>query len=82
MIGDKPDALTLADALCEVRRLDAEQRLLREARARDNVSFKQLLDQRDVLLEALRWIAVVNAMDYEYQAAARAAIKATEGEKT
>ena len=34
--------------------------------------------QRDVLLEALRWIDNVNAMDYEYQKVARAAIKAVE----
>ena len=34
--------------------------------------------QRDALLEALRWIDNVNAMDYEYQKVARAAIKAVE----
>ena len=37
--------------------------------------------QRDQLLEALRWIARVNAMDYEYVAVARTAIAAAEGEK-
>jgi hypothetical protein len=30
------------------------------------------------LLEALRWIATVNAMDYEYQKCARAAIAKAE----
>jgi hypothetical protein len=32
------------------------------------------------LLEALKWIATVNAMDYEYQAKARIAIARAEGE--
>ena len=32
------------------------------------------------LLDALGWIAVVNAMDYEYQNKARTAIKAAKGE--
>jgi hypothetical protein len=31
------------------------------------------------LLDALRWIATVNAMDYEYQVKARAAIAKAEG---
>ena len=33
------------------------------------------------LLDALGWIAVVNAMDYEYQNKARTAIAKTQGEK-
>lgn len=82
MIGDKHDALTLADALCEVRRLDAEQRLLREARERDNVSFKQLLAQRDALLEALRLARLMLIAHGERHAKIDAAIRAVEGEKS
>lgn len=58
--------------------LEAQIKALQAARARDNISFKQLLAQRDALLEALRWIAVVNATDREYQAKARAALRAVE----
>jgi hypothetical protein len=34
----------------------------------------------DELLAALNWISTVNAMDYEYQAIARAAISKATGE--
>ena len=58
--------------------LEAQIKALQAARARDNISFKELLGQRDVLLEALRWIAVVDAAEREYQAKAKAALRAVE----
>lgn len=39
---------------------------------------KRLRAENDTLLKALRWIATVNAMDYEYQARARTALAAQE----
>jgi hypothetical protein len=54
----------------EIEKINAHIKALEEAVA-----------QRDALLRALRWIATVNAMDYEYQKVARAAIKAAEENK-
>ena len=94
-----PEALRLADELedehdpwprlpaaAELRRLHAENQQLQAARERDNVSFKQLLAQRDALLEALRGLlSYANVLemrlldaDGEHRAMqqARAAIKA------
>lgn len=58
---------------------------LKQAQARDNIAFKQLLAQRDALLEALRdlvQLEVDGCTEYEssipYWDAARAAIKAVE----
>ena len=85
---DKPEVLHIeqhpgVQGLAQIGRNAIDRVIeLQQARARDNIAFKQLLAQRDALLEALRWIGNVNAMDYEYQAKARAAIKAVEGEKT
>jgi hypothetical protein len=62
---------------CPVR--DAEY-ALRAALAQQDAPVATLTAQRDALLAALRWIGNVNAMDYEYQAKARAAIAAVEGE--
>jgi hypothetical protein len=63
----------------ELRRLSAEheedQKVIAVWRGRT----QRAEAQRDTLLEALRWIATVNAMDSEYQKVARAAIKAVEG---
>ncbi len=39
-----------------------------------NAELRRLHAVNAELLEALRWIATVNAMDYEYQKCARAAI--------
>lgn len=39
--------------------LEAQIKALQAARARDNVSFKQLLAQRDALLEALKRTATI-----------------------
>ena len=75
----QPEALRLADflddqydpshnleeAAAELRRLVAENALLHERHHFDNGVLKELL-------EVLRRIATVNAMDYEYQAWARA----------
>jgi hypothetical protein len=63
-------------AAAELRRLHSVNAELERARVRDNIAFKQLLEQRDVLLKGLQWIATVDAMDYEYKATARAAIAA------
>jgi len=73
---DKPEALRLADRL--------ESDFIRSQTMVDAATELRRLSaveaQRDALLAALRWIATVNAMDYEYQQVARAAIKAVEGE--
>tara|TARA_R110000868_G_scaffold214149_1_gene464279 strand:- start:1111 stop:1362 length:252 start_codon:yes stop_codon:yes gene_type:complete len=41
---------------------------------------RRLYESNTELLAALNWISTVNAMDYEYQAIARAAINKVEGE--
>ncbi len=89
---DQPKALILAnsmhlayrvgwqrEAAAELRRLpeieaqrDEARRTAREAHEMGT----RVVAQRDALLEALRWIAAVNATDREYQAKARAARKA------
>jgi hypothetical protein len=63
----QPDALRLADYLTDRNRLDLT---CDEAAA----ELRRLVAQRDALLKALRWIATVNAMDYEYQNIARTAM--------
>jgi hypothetical protein len=71
------DALRLADALIERHGVESfEGDAATELRRLSAVEA-----QRDALLAALRWIATVNAMDYEYQQVARAAIKAVEETK-
>jgi hypothetical protein len=74
---DKPEALRLADRL--------ESDFIRSQTMVDAAAELRRLSaveaQRDALLAALRWIATVNAMDYEYQQVARAAIKAAEENK-
>jgi hypothetical protein len=93
----QPEALRLAEyheragahhTAAELRRLHAELaesekwRDRDEARAANAERERDIAEaQRDALLKALRWIATVNAMDYEYRKVARAAIKAVEGEK-
>lgn len=59
-----------------------DEELMQELEARGfpaphlHEEIERLMAERDALVDALRWIAVVNAMDYEYQAKARAAIAA------
>ena len=83
---------TMVDAAAELRRLHqfsedqigratAAKAALQMTKATHALKIAAVEAQRDALLEALRWIGNVNAMDYEYQAKARAAIKAVEGEK-
>lgn len=71
------------EAAAELRRQHEEnERLFKLAEDQDSVIRRQRAErqeleaQRDVLLRAIRWIATVNAMDYEYQAKAQAAIEA------
>ncbi len=64
--------LALDQALKSIEELSAENKRLKQAIA-GGINAQ--------LLEALGWIARVNAMDYEYQAKARAAIAAAKGEK-
>ena len=80
---DEPFALGMAKLLeregktvaaAELRRLSIENERIGPLAER----VLELKAQRDALLEALRWIDNVNAMDYEYQKVARAAIKAVE----
>ena len=74
---EKSEALRLADRL--------ESDFIRSQTMVDAAAELRRLSaveaQRDALLAALRWIATVNAMDYEYQQVARAAIKAVEETK-
>ena len=85
-MSEKSEALRLAAELeacptidykahaVELRRLSIENERIGPLAER----VLELKAQRDALLEALRWIDNVNAMDYEYQKVARAAIKAVE----
>jgi predicted nucleic acid-binding Zn-ribbon protein len=75
-------------AAAELRRLHSEvDRLTRHILNQNNElddlipMAEKVETQRDELLEALKWIARVNAMDYEYQAKARAAIAKAENNK-
>ena len=76
-MSTQPEALRLADRL--------ESDFIRSQTMVDAAAELRRLSaveaQRDALLAALRWIATVNAMDYEYQQVARAAIKAVEETK-
>jgi hypothetical protein len=66
-VSTQPEALRLADALeSDVVYGDTDTQAAAELRRLHAVNAE--------LLEALRWIATVNAMDYEYQKCARAAI--------
>ncbi len=66
-MSTQPEALRLADALeSDVVYGDTDTQAAAELRRLHAVNAE--------LLEALRWIATVNAMDYEYQKCARAAI--------
>ena len=78
-MADQPEALRLADELDykEQRFLDPYPSELRQAAA----ELRRLRAVNRELLEALLRIATVNAMDYEYQAWARAAIAKAEGEQ-
>ena len=69
----QPKALRLAD------RLEIEQvgPFLMDSAAAE---LRRLHESNTELLAALNWISTVNAMDYEYQAIARAAINKVEGE--
>ena len=92
-MSTQPEALRLADAIdypdvafgieaaAELRRLHEKCEALTADTIEEMnriVEIRRLTAQRDALLEALRWIDNVNAMDYEYQKVARAAIKAVE----
>ncbi len=75
-MSEQPEALRLAD--------DLEAFAAHGGGAMDRRAAAELRRQHKViaeLLEALRWIATVNAMDYEYQKCARAAISKAEGVK-
>lgn len=95
-MADKPTALRLADLLeagfgdcgaeaaAELRRLHDVEKAYKSACDIISEQDKKLAELEAVnreLLEALLRIATVNAMDYEYQAWARAAIAKAEGQK-
>jgi hypothetical protein len=65
----------------QIGRATAAKAALQMTKATHALKIAAVEAQRDALLEALRWIATVNAMDYEYQQVARAAIKAAEENK-
>ena len=67
----QPEALRLADEL--TRYLGCGGTASQAA-----TELRRLHAENDALLSALRWIATVNAMDYEYQKVARDAIKSVE----
>jgi hypothetical protein len=74
---------TQHSAAAELRRQHAEIEALRAELAENEAAIRvwrgrteRAEAERDTLREALDWIARVNAMDYEYQAKARAAIDA------
>ncbi len=72
-MSEQPKALRLAD--------DLEAFAAHGGGAMDKQAAAELRRLHAVnaeLLEALRWIATVNAMDYEYQKCARAAIAKAE----
>lgn len=58
----------------ELHRLNAELEAMTQCAKNHDASRTKYLLLNAELLEALRWIAQVNAMDYEYQNKARAAI--------
>ena len=62
----QPEALRLADEL------DADSNII--GYDKHAAELRRLHAVNEELLEALRWISTVNAMDYEYQQKARAAI--------
>jgi hypothetical protein len=66
----QPEALRLANRLDLYAAGDKHQRDIEEAAA----ELRRLHELNQELLAALNWISTVNAMDYEYQAIARAAI--------
>ena len=94
---DKPEVLHIeqhpgVQGLAQIGRNAIDRVIeLQQARARDNIAFKQLLAQRDALLEALRKIGRYTGEGPTYTTpwqeivadlgqTARAAIKAVEGE--
>ena len=62
----------------QIGRATAAEAALQMTKATHALKIAAVEAQRDALLEALQWIATVNAMDREDQAKARAAIKAVE----
>lgn len=77
------DLLGKANALCRIRHAiiqTREDECLTHSAAFYEATrlLSEAREQRDALLESMRWIAEVNATDYEYQAKARAAIAKAE----
>ena len=70
-MSEQPEALRLAD-WCKTWNTQQHDKAAAELRRLHAVNTE--------LLEALKWITTVNAMDYEYQAKARAAIARAEGQ--
>ena len=69
-MNTQPEALRLADAIDPMKRQSLDNLTCSVAAA----ELRRLHEANQELLEALHWIAEVNAMDYEYQAKACAAI--------
>ena len=80
-LEEKPDSDGhCRQAAAELRRLHEILELRHAAGIRYAAQINQLEAVNAQLLEALEWIAKVNATDYEYQDKARAAIAAAKGE--
>ena len=80
-LEEKPDSDGhCRQAAAELRRLEEILALRHTAGIRYAAQINQLESVNAKLLEALEWIAQVNATDYEYQAKAIAAIAAVKGE--
>ena len=73
---EQPEALSMADMLDSEALRWGTPELYKAA-----AELRRLHAVNAELLEALRWVARVYAMDYEYQAKARAAIAKAEGEQ-
>ena len=84
---DKPEVLHIeqlpgVQGLAQIGRNAIDRVIeLQQARARDNIAFKQLLAQRDALLEALKFVIRGVPDTWEGVQKARAAIKAVEERK-
>jgi len=74
-MSEQPEALRLADAITHPEGEPTWETCVKAA-----AELRRLHEVNQELLKALNKIATVNAMDYEYQAWARAAIAKAEGE--
>jgi hypothetical protein len=77
MTDKQPEALRLADGLEQGFQTGSISAQLDQAAA----ELRRLHEVNAELVEALEWVATVNAMDYEYQSRAKQALAKATGEQ-